>query len=97
MQRKHEPSQLAWGQAAPAGISEKEDHRMRTTIAIPSDVMDELMEIAGTDDRTKAVEVAIREHVKHLKIQRLIALRGTVDIAENDEIESWDDVGIRDA
>lgn len=70
---------------------------VRTTFTIPSDVMDELMEIVGTDDRTKAVEVAIREHVKHLKIQRLIALRGTVDIAENDEIESWDDVGIRDA
>ena len=35
--------------------------------------------------------------VSHLKIQRLIALRGTVDIAENYEIESWDDVGIRDA
>jgi len=70
---------------------------VRTTVTIPSDVMDELLEIAGTDDRTKAVEVAIREHVKHLKIQRLIAVRGTVDIAENDEIESWDDVGNREA
>ena len=70
---------------------------MRTTVTIPSDVMDELMDVIGTDDRTKAVEVAIREHVSHLKTQRLIALRGTVEIAENDEIESWDDVAIRGA
>jgi metal-responsive CopG/Arc/MetJ family transcriptional regulator len=70
---------------------------MRTTVTIPADVMDELMEVIGTDDRTKAVEVAIREHVSHLKTKRLIALRGTVDIAENDEIESWDGVGIHDA
>lgn len=70
---------------------------MRTTVTIPSDVMDELMEVIGTDDRMKAVELAIREHVRHLKTQRLIALRGTVEIAENDEIESWDDVAIRGA
>lgn len=36
-----------------------------------------------------------QEHVKHLKTERLVALRGTVDVAENDEIESWDDVGMR--
>ncbi len=70
---------------------------MRTTVTIPSDVMDELMEVIGTDDRMKAVELAIREHVRHLKTQRLIALRGTVEIAENDEIESWDDVANRGA
>jgi len=70
---------------------------MRTTVTIPSDVMDELMDVIGTDDRTKAVEVAIREHVSHLKTQRLIALRGAVEIVESDEIESWDDVAIRGA
>ena len=70
---------------------------MRTTVTIPSDVMDELMDVIGTDDRTKAVEVAVREHVSRLKTQRLIALRGAVEIVENDEIESWDDVAIRGA
>jgi len=70
---------------------------VRTTVTIPSDVMDELLEIAGTDDGSQAGEAAIREHVKHLKVQRFIALRGTVDIAENDEIESWDDIGNREA
>jgi len=68
---------------------------MRTTVTIPSELMDELMGIVGTEDRVRAVEVAIREHVKYLKTERLIAQRGTVDVAENDEIESWDDIDIR--
>jgi len=96
MRRQERLSRSAWRQAVRAG-NHKEDHPMRTTVTIPSDAMDELMEVIGTGDRDQAVELAIREHVSHLKTRRLISLRGTVDIAENDEIESWDDVGTRGA
>jgi len=68
---------------------------MRTTVTIPEDVMSELMEIVGSVDRATAVEAAIREHVRRVKTERLIALRGTVDIADNDQIESWDEAEVR--
>lgn len=63
---------------------------MRATITIPDDLLAELVDLTGTDNRTQAINQAIAGYVRHAKIQRLIAMRGRVAIADNDEIESWD-------
>lgn len=70
---------------------------MRTTVTIPDELLDELLALAITDNRTQAINEAIQGHVRRAKIQKLIALRGQVDIAENEEIESWDEAEYRGA
>jgi len=70
---------------------------MRTTVSIPDELLDEMLALAGTGNRTRAINEAIQGYVRRTKIQKLIALRGKVDIAENDEIESWDEAEYRGA
>ena len=70
---------------------------MLTTVSIPQDLLDELMVLVETNDRALAVEEAIRGYVRQITTKRLIALRGAVDIADNDEIESWDEAERRSA
>jgi metal-responsive CopG/Arc/MetJ family transcriptional regulator len=68
---------------------------MRATVTIPDELLAELLTIVGTTNRTRAINEAIRGYVRQANIKRLIALRGTVDIADNDEIESWDEAEYR--
>ena len=70
---------------------------MRTTVTIPDELLEELLSLVATDNRTQAINEAIRGYVRRTKIQRLIALRGQVDIAENEEIEAWDEAEYRGA
>lgn len=73
----------------------REVRHMRATVTIPDELLAELLTIVGTNNRTRAINEAIRGYVRQANIQRLIALRGTVDIADNDEIESWDEAEYR--
>jgi hypothetical protein len=63
---------------------------MRATITIPDERLEELLQLLGTDNRTQAINHAIDICVRDMKIQRLLALRGRVDILSNDEIEAFD-------
>lgn len=63
---------------------------MRATITIPDERLEELLHLLGTDNRTQAVNHAIEVCVRDMKIQRLLALRGRVDVLSNDQIEGFD-------
>jgi Arc/MetJ family transcription regulator len=70
---------------------------MHSTVSVPQDLLDELMALVDTNDPALAVEEAIRRYVRHITTRRLIALRGAVDVADNDEIEAWDEAEFRGA
>jgi Arc/MetJ family transcription regulator len=63
---------------------------MRATITIPDDALAELMDLVGTTNRTEAINTAIHDYVVRAKLARLAALRGRIEIADNDEIEAFD-------
>lgn len=65
---------------------------MRTTISVPEDLMRELMEVSGSTKLNDAVRAALEEFVRRRKIEKLLALPGTIDVsdvsAEMEEMES---------
>ena len=64
---------------------------MRATVTIPDERLEELVSLAGTSNRTAAVNMAIEAFVRQRKRERLLALAGSVEILDNDEIEALDD------
>ncbi len=63
---------------------------MRATITIPDERLEELMDLTGAESRTAAINLAIEAFVRQAKLQRLLALEGSVDILSNDDIEALD-------
>lgn len=63
---------------------------MRATITIDDRLVAELLQFAGTSNRTAAINAAVEEYVRRAKIEGLMALAGRVDILSNDEIEAAD-------
>lgn len=64
---------------------------MRTTVTIEDDDFHELMRIADTDNRTEAVNIAIRAYIRAQRIRRFKALRGAVpEFPDNSELEEPD-------
>jgi len=63
---------------------------MRATITIDDRLVAELLQFAGTSNRTAAINAAVEEYVRRAKIEGLIALAGRVDILSNEEIEAAD-------
>lgn len=62
---------------------------MRTTITIDDDTFEELMQLADTDNRTRAVNLAVREFIRHERLRRFKRLRGSLhDLPSNEEIEA---------
>ncbi|MEM7735203.1 MAG: hypothetical protein AAF267_05375 [Deinococcota bacterium] len=60
---------------------------MRTTISIDDNKLEALLEAAGTDNMTKALNLAADAFIRLRAIERLRARKGKVDILDNDEIE----------
>ena len=56
--------------------------QMRTTIEIPRGLMDELMSLSGARKKKEAVRVALEEFVRRKKVERLLALPGTIEISD---------------
>ncbi|MBN1958823.1 MAG: type II toxin-antitoxin system VapB family antitoxin [Desulfuromonadales bacterium] len=56
---------------------------MRTTINIDDKIIDELMKNTPTTSRSRAIQAALQEYVEIKKKDRLLALRGKLDIADN--------------
>ena len=63
---------------------------MRATITIPDERLEELLAVAGTRNRTAAVNQAIEAYVRQRKRERLAGLAGGVDILDNEAIEAAD-------
>jgi hypothetical protein len=55
---------------------------MRTTLDLDDDLMEALMTRHPELSKTRAVETAIEEHVRRGAVDRLLAMRGKVDIED---------------
>jgi Arc/MetJ family transcription regulator len=56
---------------------------MRTTINVEDGVMEKLMRYTKSKTRTQAVNSALSDWVRHLKIEKLRALRGKLYMEDN--------------
>lgn len=54
---------------------------MRATLSIPDELIYEVQRFSGERSKTKAVIVAMQEFVKEKKLEKLLALKGKVEIA----------------
>jgi hypothetical protein len=55
---------------------------MRTTITIDDDLSKELMQITGEKSITAAIKTALQDYLSGLRKQKLLALRGQVQIED---------------
>lgn len=53
---------------------------MRATLNIPDKLLDEIKNITGEKSKTKAIVVAMEEFLKRKKLEKLLSLRGKVEI-----------------
>lgn len=56
---------------------------MRTTISIDDHSAQQLMRMTGEKTHAAAVRHALREYLSNMKKQRVLALRGNVDVQDN--------------
>ena len=55
---------------------------MRTTIEVPEELMSDLMALSPTRKKKDAVRIALEEFVRRKKIEKLLALPGTIEISD---------------
>lgn len=55
---------------------------MRTTLNLPDDLVRETQALYNPDNRSNAVENALKDAVRYKKLQMLIALKGKIDFDE---------------
>ena len=53
---------------------------MRTTMNLPKELLEEAQEASGTKTKTSAVILALQKLIDSKKIEKLRALRGTIDL-----------------
>lgn len=63
---------------------------MRTTITIPDETFVELLRLSGQENRTKAVQMAVEYYNHRMKLERLRAMRGTLDIVGTEALDQAD-------
>jgi len=56
---------------------------MRTTINIPDEFINEIFALSEAVSKTSAVNKALEDWIKNKKRQKLLALRGNIDILDN--------------
>lgn len=60
---------------------------MRTTISIEDETFAELLRLSGESNRTRAVQVAIDFYNRRMKLERLRAMRGSLDIVGTEALD----------
>jgi hypothetical protein len=60
----------------------------RTTISIDEKTFEQLMQLAGTENKTEAVNKAITSFIRHERLMRFKKLRGKLDIPTNEALEA---------
>ena len=63
---------------------------MRTTITIPDETFEDLLKLSGEENRTKAVQVAVEYYNRRMKLERLRAMRGTLDLEGTEDLDQAD-------
>lgn len=68
---------------------------MRTTLDIPEKLIAEAMALTNAKTKNQLVKDALEAHIKRIKRQRLIALKGTLDLGiDLDTLRGRNDVEI---
>jgi Arc/MetJ family transcription regulator len=57
---------------------------MRTTITVDDQTFEKLMQLAGTDNKTEAVNLAISSFIRQAHLRRFKELRGKLDLPSNE-------------
>lgn len=52
---------------------------MRTTLNLPADLVRETQALYNADNRSNAVENALKDAIRYKKLQMLVALKGRID------------------
>ena len=60
---------------------------MRATLSIPNELLSEVQRFSGEKSKTKAVIVAMQEFVREKKLEKLLSLKGKVEIVYDWEKE----------
>ena len=60
---------------------------MRTTLDVDPKLLDEVVETTGERSRSKAVSAALEEYLRDVRLKRLLALKGKLDLDLNDWYE----------
>lgn len=60
----------------------------RTTISIDERTFEQLMQLAGTENKTEAVNKAITSFIRQERLMRFKKLRGKLDIPTNEALEA---------
>jgi len=55
---------------------------MRTTVDLPAELMSDLMALSPARKKKDAVRDALEEYVRRKKLERLLALPGSIEIAD---------------
>ncbi len=63
---------------------------MRTTITVDDETFEKLMQFTGTNNKTEAVNLAIRSFIRQAHLRRFKELRGKADLPSSKELESSD-------
>lgn len=53
--------------------------KMRVTLTIPKDLMEESMALSDAKTKNQVIEKALQAYINTIKKQKLIALKGTLD------------------
>jgi len=53
---------------------------MRTTLDLPAELLEEIMELTGAATKTQAVKEVLEEQIKLIKRKRLLTMKGTIDL-----------------
>jgi Arc/MetJ family transcription regulator len=56
-------------------------HKMRTTLVIDEDLIDEAKEVSGAKTKKEAIEKALREFIRKRKSRKLLDLEGKVELS----------------
>ncbi len=55
---------------------------MRTTLTLDDQLIESLMKITGENSHTAAIKRALHDYLQYIRKQRLLALRGTVELED---------------
>ena len=56
---------------------------MRTTLTLDDELMTDLMQVTGEKSYTAAIRLALHDYLAGLRKQKLLALRGQVQLEDN--------------
>ena len=60
---------------------DKKEHKLRTTLSIKEDLLEEAKKVSGAKTKKEAIEIALEEFVKRKKSKKLIELEGKIELS----------------